>query len=368
MIVIYEGDLTREINDGIAEAVESFLKDEASDAMAVERFSINLTDNLEIITEITRRILESLSTKPIFTQRKVVRLDLNNLSSKITANKAEEIRKFFESVVLKVKQSAEAVLVAVVADGKWPIKDSGAPEGLVEIRSFFSSAEAKPLKVRAIQKIRAAGKRIQEKDLLEWIDANEEEDLFWDQLDQVLLQMGDNIEISRIHLESFLDFQIDRNLFAFSNALGMRSSRKALSLLHQMIEIEGTAPQVVLGKLITFFTQIKAAHSLLTRLQVDSKRFSVDKNHIRNYPESVIREASAIARPGIEKSIIKRHPYAVKSLFTSASRFERSKIEGWLGKLINFDKKIKSSSLNHRYLLETLIVDLLGLSNNQKTG
>jgi DNA polymerase III delta subunit len=213
---------------------------------------------------------------------------------------------------------------------------------------------------KATARIRQSGKRIQEKVLEEWVRSSENEEELMRNLEQVILRLGTNVEISRVHLESFLDTEYESGQFALTNALAVRDLPKVLSLLSQALEFEGETPLAFLGQLISFYSQLKIVRTLVERLPFEKKRFLKDRNGIYNFPVSFFAKYQSEARPGAEKELLSRHPYVLKVLFTAALAYEDSPLEDWLQELEKADEQLKSSSIDPKYRLENLLVRLMG--------
>jgi len=225
---------------------------------------------------------------------------------------------------------------------------------------YFLKDAVKPLKTRVLEKVKAAGKRIQEKDLDEWLRSSTDESDVWKSLDQILLAVGQNVEISRLQLEPYFGFELDTSMYALSNALARRDRAKVLSLIHQAYEIEEEAPEVILAKIIGFFVQLQVFRSLIDRIPFDKRRFTRDRSGIYNFPDSFLDRFRQEGRPGVEKEWLSKHSYVLKVYLSAALDYGSSDLAEWLRELELADERIKSTPVDRKHLLEGLVMRLLG--------
>lgn len=354
MITVYQGNLTSLIQEEIEKDSSSFLGAEKSDPMSYEKFSVNSADSSETIEAVLGKVQESLKTSSVFTAKRIVQVNLGDLleKEKLKGSKGKSVTALMNSLA---NVDANTCCYLIISS-KWSPKKLEMPEKLFTIKSFFEDSQKKPLKIRALEKVRAAGKRIEERGLEEWINSNEDEDSFWDQFQQVLVRTGEEKEIKREYLEPYLNKDIDNNAFALSNALGKRDTAKVISLLNQSIELEGEVPQFFLARIINYFIQLKAVRNLIDRNPFQTERISRDRNGYLNLPDSFFKKYHDLARPGLEEEIMGKHPYALKGMFTAASSYSKGELEGWLKELYRVDKMMKSSSVDEKNMIEAALV------------
>jgi DNA polymerase III delta subunit len=335
--------------------VVSFLGSQDRNALSLERYSISPADPKEEASAVLSKVRESLSTRSFFSPKKVVRLDLkDSLEAGRSKARARDLREEVSEMIKGASDDPDTLFI-LISEVKWSV-----PAEDVTVKEFFQSQGVRPLKVRVHEKIRSAGKRIQDKDLEEWISAHEEEDDLWDQLEQVFLRTGKRKEIVRSDIDSFLTIEIDKGAFAFSNALGRQDLPKLIQLLDQSIELEGEAPQIFLAKVISHLMQLEAVQGLLKRHPLQKEKFRRDRNGFLELPDPLIEKYRSIARTGIEEKIVSRHPYALRALFSTALEYGEGELERWSEELCRVDEAVKSLPVEPKYLIEISLIRILG--------
>ena len=367
-LILFSGDDVPEIRKRIEGETAAFLGKESNAPFALEKYFSHQQDLKEEVLSLCERILESIRTAPAFTRRKVIVWEAAPYFSGEKPKKAEDITEFFGEIARSAAGSSAEILTLVWIPSSWDPKVFGVAQELYRLERFIQADNAKPLKVRVLEKIRSAGKRIQEKDLDEWLRSSPNEEEVWKALDQIVLSLGKNVEISRLQLEPYFGFELDRDTFAFSNALARRDREKVLSLLHQASEIEGEPPQVTLSKIISFFIQLKAFRSLWERVPIEKRRFTKDRRGIYSFPDSLLGLFKGEARPGPETDLMSKHPYVVKGYLSAALDYETVDLDAWLEELQLADERLKSTGIDAKYLLEGVFTRLLGRSSEVRAS
>jgi DNA polymerase III delta subunit len=349
------GDNTPLIRQSISAKVEKFLKGEPEREIACEKYVAGPEDSDEEKALLLGKILESLRTPPILTQKKAIVLEGALISAKGPAGQEGQAG-LFASVLAAALEARYPLLFIFWTEEPWDPGALGLPKDRFTAERHFLRDGRKTLGARARERLRSSQKQIDPALLEEWIERTRDEAEFWGSVDQVMTALGREPVIRRKDIEPYLAFNYDAEDFALWNALDRRDPGKLLQLSHQYLEIDGQEPERVLGSMVSYFIQLRAARELLERTGAPAKRFAGDREGLCQFPPAFFDRLREAAREGAENNIFKKHPYGLKILFSSAMRCDGRRIGDIFDLLRRADSELKTRNMSPAGILEKLMV------------
>jgi len=283
-------------------------------------------------------IIDMARTVPFFSTRRLIIVDVVNSKAKLSALEEKILKEYFETC------SNQTVLL-VVYPGK--VKRS-AP-----LVKFFSSLpasaasveEMKPLKDRALQSWIEnnfqARQKIPTREVLNRLVEVAGNDLtrINGEIEKIALYAGqrqkinlDDVNLVSGWVKSFFEWEIADNL-------ERGDYHRSLLVLDNLLNKEGTKPELILGSYARFFSNLFLAKLYLEERVKDKK--------------AIFKEF----KPQIQEKFGDFYTRKYNSFFFSVGRFSFADLNRFIGMLEDIDLKIKTSDSSPQVLLEGFLFE-----------
>ena len=179
------------------------------------------------------------------------------------------------------------------------------------------------------------------------------------ELDKLATYIGDRKEITRPDVAAVGSASAESIVWDLSDAIGARDLKKALQVLSRLL-FQGEKD---IGILFALIGRVRSL--LLLREMIDRKVLRVPNN----YPSFKASFDGALARDAGSLSTDRRfnpllqHPFAVYKSAQQAEKFTFDELRRAMGLLLDANKRIVSSSLDGRIILEQTLISLIGTAD-----
>ena len=177
-----------------------------------------------------------------------------------------------------------------------------------------------------------------------------------DELDKVILLLGDREEIESQDVEEMVSRKQDEDLFGFTDSLLERSLPEALGKLQGLLVNQ--EPLRILYFIIRtyrFLTQAQLATDIGVIPQ-DVGRMNY--NPFRQGFSGIASGMEGRLPEEREHNLLKQHPYVAYKTMTALKNYSAGELRDSLPKILDADLKIKTTGQDSKLVLETLVVEL----------
>ena len=325
MIIFLFGDDVLRSSQKINEIKNKFLfSDKSGSGLSVFDYSEE--------KELSKKIIETLNTPNLLAPKRLI--ICKNI---ISASLAEEQKKILE--FLKKKKNLEKDLDAVIIfwENEMPKKNNAIYKFLVDKNSGsknqnFEKLTGIKLEVWALKTIKEINSTalISKNALSKLIAFCGEDNFLLFQEIQKLVSYADNEMISEKDVELLVKANLNSNIFATIDALGVNNKKEALKLLHEHLE-KGDDPFYLMSM---FFYQFR------------------NMIKVSDLYEKGNRSEFDIAR------ITKLHPFVIKKTLFQMRNFTFEKLKNIYKKLGEIDTAVKTGKVEIKLALDKFVVEL----------
>jgi DNA polymerase-3 subunit delta len=204
-------------------------------------------------------------------------------------------------------------------------------------------------------RLRQAGKNLEPRARELFLDrAGDDLRALQQELDKLLLYVGDRASIRGEDVEAIISDQGEGWIFDLTRALAERDAAAALGQLARLLS-QGDHPLRILGTVTAEIRRLLAARQML---DTDLARLWRRGMTYTQFQQNVLRDGAPI---------LTRNPYGDYMCFQRAERFSLDQLRNCMEGLFDVDFRLKSSGIQPRLVLEKLILDIC-LGSLRKTN